>query len=357
MSSAKPFLLATAIFLLSLVPRTLFLQADPPRDLSWSLAPFTDDPAAMTPARLAVQERQGLAAGSAHPDSNPFVSLLLKAVMSVLGTGLWQGRILFAMAGSGCCVLLFVLVRKRLPNQAAVLAGLLLAGNFVFIQYNRLALEETLVIFFGMSALALVEADRPGIWRALAAGGCLAAGAVLVKLHGWLFVPVAGLAVCLSVSRSHGERKPRDLAAWLGAGAAGFTVVWLAGTAFGLKPVYAELGQYLRSPAVQPAAGPILAALGFFDEMLGRTLTIGLGTRLTMRMPMEVLLALVLTLSVASRHPKRWLQMDGSTTILLLWLLFGVLSLGLLRYRPLRYELLLVPPLCGLAALATILFK
>jgi len=340
-----------AIFGLALVLRVLFLQADPPADLSWSLAPFTDGPAAMTPARLAVQARAGLVDDGAHFTSNPFVSLLLQVVMSVLGTGLWQGRVLFVLAGCGCCCLLFLLMRRGGNEFGAVLAGLLLAANFVFIQYNRLALEETLVIFFGLTALVLLCRERAAIWSTAAAGVSLGIGATLVKLHGWAFVPVAVLAV-LSGPRRTKTASDRRLKVEMVAASAAFVAVWLVGTLASFGPVYADLGQYFHPPADQGASGSTPSLLRYTDDLVGRYRTVGLGTRLFARMPVVCLLALLTVVPVARQRPVEWTRLDRTTAAMIAWFLTGLLSLGMLRYRPLRYELLLVPPLCGLAAIA-----
>ena len=329
----------------------MFLRADPPADLSWSLAPFTDGPAAMTPARLAVQARAGLADRGAPFTANPFVALLLQAAMSVLGTGLWQGRVLFVLAGCGCCGLMFLLMRRDGDELGAVLAGLLLAANFVFIQYNRLALEEALVIFFGLSSLVLLCRERTAPWSAIAAGASLGIGAHFVKLHGWMFVPVAAFAVVSGPRRAKTARE-RGLAVSLVATVAAFALVWLIGTLSPLRPVYADLGQYFHLPPGQGASGPLPDVFRYCDDLVGRYLTMGLGTRLFARMPVVCVLALLLLISVARQRPGQWARLGRATSVMTVWLLTGLLSLGLLRYRPLRYELLLVPPLCGLAAVA-----
>ena len=357
---------------LALVPRLLFLQADPSHDLSWSLAPFTDGPAAMTPARMGVQTARGAVFPQAPFDSNPTTTILLRGLMALLGTGLWQGRLLFALAGSASCLLLYLLVARIEGRWAGASAGLLLALNYISIQYSRLALEETLIVLLGLVALSFVRGegsgehcgqsdgppDRPkttGLWRPIATGMLLAAGAIMVKLHGWLFVPVAGLyaAQCFGSRVGNWWRKP--FLRWMVAAASGFFLLWIAASVLHLTPVYAGLSQYFSLPSPGPGgAGPAASTLWRFpNDIVGRFLTLGLGTGLFARMPLVSLLGWLLLLGSLSRSPGRSEDAPRATPFHF-WLLLGALSLGFLRYRPLRYETLIISPLCALAGTALV---
>ncbi|MBI2190803.1 MAG: glycosyltransferase family 39 protein [Planctomycetes bacterium] len=335
------------LFGIAILPRALFLQADPPEDLSWSLAPFTDDPAAMTPARLAVQEWKGLAFQSAHPDSNPFVTRMLAAVMFILGTGLWQGRIIFVLAGCASCVLLATLVRRSAGPLAGFLAGLLLATNDVSIQYNRLALEETLVVFFGLAGMVAARLEAPTRLRALAAGLLLGIGAILVKLHGWLFVAV--LIAAAGVARHPENRRCSRFLNWSSCLATGLLIAWLLGTLLHLRPTYAPIRQYFVPPPTANTSTEII--LNTIGDLPGRFLTLGLGSGLILRMPLLCLLGWGFLIAFFLTSPSSISGGNAGLLLLVAWLALGLASLGLLRYRPLRYEILLIPPLCAFLSL------
>jgi len=364
--------LGMAVFSFAFILRALFLEADPPDDLSWSLSPFLDGPMAMTPARLAVQGSQGLSPEHTHGDANPFISLVLTGVMSLLGAGLWQGRIIFVLAGSASCALLYVVLLGFADKWTSALAGFFLAINYIFVQYNRLAMEETLVIFFGLAGLAVARFGQSGAARTFLGGTLLSVGGLLIKLHGLLFILVFVLT-SLAVPGSSPSRtlfKRLIHRCWPLAG--GILLVWMFAGLAGLKPAYPPLGQYFIAKGQEDPSGlagltlsqnepgrsgdsrwPDLVerAVRTVRDLPGRYLTIGLGTRLFSRMPVLTALSLALLISFFS-NLKGSFSAQPTLTLFAIWLLAGIFTLGLLRYRPLRYELLLVPPMCALAAVA-----
>lgn len=362
--------LGAALFSLAFALRTVRLEADPPGDLSWSLAPFTDDPKAMTRARLEVQHAQGLIDTPDYPNANPFLTRVLTGVMFGLGTGLWQGRLLFAVIGSLSCVLLFLFLQRAAGTGPAFVAGSFLATNFITVEYNRLALEETWLVFFGLAALLVARPEAPGEARAIFSGALAAAGAILIKLHGLLFVLILGLYP-LFAAQAAGDRTLGRFLRWWGCLAAGFLLVWGAGAWLGLKPVYAPLGQYFAvSPvggesgtpakmqlAQDPRGGALRSAdrwmsvgIEILKDLPGRYLSLGLGTRFWDRMALTGLLGWICLVSLLAKPCRQTLEEPPAILVIATWLTGALLALGLLRYRPLRYETLLIPPLCALEA-------
>lgn len=308
------------------------------------MAPFSDGPAAMAPARLRTLQGRGILEKVDHPDSNPFVSTLLWLVMSVSGTGLWQGRILFVLAGSASCSLLFFLMRRTFGDRTSAVAGLMLAVNFTFIQYNRLALEETLVIFFGLAALVIVRIEEPTQLRAAIAGLFLGIAIILVKLHALVFVPGFALAAI----RSHRVRKeetPSPL--WDFFFVLGLLAVLLFGWLLGLKPVYAQLSQYFFGPEVSAAADPH----GFSRDGISGVIS-GLSTNFFLRMPLICLLGWIGFMWLSHQAVRIRPDINENKNLIMSWFAWTLIGLFILHYRPLRYYILLIPPLCAFAAVA-----
>jgi len=340
------------VFLIAVSLRGWSLNSDPSPELSRSLAPFTDGPAAISPARQAMLEDQGYIGHSTHPDSNPFVAGMIWPFLRIAGFGLWQGRLLFVLAGCLSCVVMMLILQRDQLLLTPLFAGLFLATNYVFVQYNRLALEENLVNLLGLISFACL---RTLSLRLSFISGLLAGVTVfLIKLHGLIYVAaMAGALLVCWVSLS--QTKPRlvkVVLAWL----AGFALLFVLSTLFHIKPAYSPLGQYFID--TNPGASALSPASAYLVRTHTRTLSIGIKTGLFHRMPVVCLLAAAFLLSLITRAEHRAKCFSGereqtfipSELILVCMVTASFAGLSILEYRPLRYETLLIPSLTGLAA-------
>jgi 4-amino-4-deoxy-L-arabinose transferase-like glycosyltransferase len=93
----------------------------------------------------------------------PVFSALEYAAFAIFGVGVRQARLVSELAGVVSVLLLAVGVRRAAGVPAGLIAGALLATNYVYVMYNRAAImEATMVAFMVASWYCYVRAqDRP----------------------------------------------------------------------------------------------------------------------------------------------------------------------------------------------------
>jgi 4-amino-4-deoxy-L-arabinose transferase-like glycosyltransferase len=160
--------------------RLLFLDADP--------APSMPDPTIMDEALWADSARGALwfpegwfadDLGNAYLVA-PLYTWLLHGIYQLLGIGLWQTRLLSALASIGTAALAGAMVRRRHGHGTAALATLLVGVCPLLDQHGRFALLESTQSFFLLASFALLFAARRAAWQAALAGAAMGA-AMLVK--------------------------------------------------------------------------------------------------------------------------------------------------------------------------------
>ncbi len=123
----------------ALLPRLLFLGADPPQDMHEHF--FTDE------AWWAHNARNHALFGRWIMDDHnpplygaPLYTAVLRGVYGLLGTGLVPTRLLAALSGALACVVLYLGLRLRHPRSEALAPALLLAGSYFAISHGRVGL-------------------------------------------------------------------------------------------------------------------------------------------------------------------------------------------------------------------------
>jgi 4-amino-4-deoxy-L-arabinose transferase-like glycosyltransferase len=169
-----PFAAALGVVVLvALALRLLFPTADPP----WN--PFVgivwhDEGAWVHNARNRVLFGQWSMDAWNPMYLAPVFTALEYAAFSLFGVGVWQARLVSELAGLGSVVLLALGVRRVAGGTAGLIAGLLLATNYVYVMYNRAALmEATMVALIVASWYCYVRAQERPAWGILAAACAL----------------------------------------------------------------------------------------------------------------------------------------------------------------------------------------
>ncbi len=310
--------------------RALHLRADPPPDLSPSGGYFADEGFWSHNARNKVLFGQW-----ATDDWNDMWAAapnhwLQYTSFSLLGVGLAQARVAPLVLSAVLLGLCYWIGVRFLRGSAGLLCLVLAGTDFLLVMFNRLALLETPVLLFALAALvcACGAAERGSRGWSVAAG-CLLVLAVATKRTAVYLAPA--LIVLMAISRSRGR-----VIGWfiLGVLAAGLS--WLLCVGCHLSEVLTYHRYYASQ---QVAEDPLLKAL--------------------VRQPLLSYFRFsvpVLILGLAGAvHVWRRLIAGGSKArplevACLVWLASGVLYLGTLGYRPLRYYVLLLIPLVLLAA-------
>src|SRR6185437_1543311 len=157
-----------AILLLALSLRTVFPAADPPWRMSVGVV-WHDEGAWVHNAR-----NKALFGGWRQDEWNPmFVAPVFTALeyasFRAFGVGVRQARLVSEAAGL-ISVALFALGIRRLAGvNAALIAGALLATNYVYVMYDRAAIMEALMVAFMVASwYCTTRSAARASWGALA---------------------------------------------------------------------------------------------------------------------------------------------------------------------------------------------
>ena len=332
-----------AVFILGgLLLRASDLRADPPPDLSWSFAPYTDEGLNTYSARNFV-----LYGAWKVDDFFPFVvyplvNFLVAVVFKLFGLGFVQVKIISLLAGIASIWVIYLLVKDESSQLAGIIAALLTATCYPLVMYTRLGLVESVQILFLLLAGLFFSRGlkRSGL---MVLSGLFAAGTVLlVKISAVFVVPVMAAVFVWQFIET---RKDRDALALLrqglgfwfaGVGAA--LLVWFLAVFLPYRGDYIQyvLRHSLESPAGHPES---------LSAYLLNIFTVGAKSRLIPRLPFVALFGFLFLpgLGIAHRPGLRYL---------FAWFVFATLMLGYMNYRPPRYEIILLPPLIVVFAAA-----
>ncbi len=333
-SRFSPFFLLI-IIALGLWLRSADLRADPPPDLSWSFAPYTDESLNTYSAR-----NYALYHTFKVDDFFPFcvyplVNIIVGFIFKIFGIGFVQVKLLSVIAGVLGILVIFFFVKTSAGEIAGLFSSLLLATCYPLVMYSRLGLVETVQILFLLLAGLFWSKGLKKPYLLIFSGLFCAGTFLLVKLSGVFIVGaffILFLNQALSVLKK--EITPRHLLLdllWFITGICLAVLVWLV---LVFLPYRSEYIQYvLRHSTESPAGHPRTITAYLFN-----TFTIGLRSRL---FPRTVWMALIgyLTLPLLAR------KKNPALFYSLLWLVMGMLMLGYMNYRPPRYEIILLPPL------------
>ncbi|MBN2538237.1 glycosyltransferase family 39 protein [candidate division WOR-3 bacterium] len=356
---AVPFLLVLVV-LLGLGLRAVDLKADPPPDLSWSTAHYSDEGMNNYSAR-----NMALYGTWKTDDFLPFViypltNILVALAFKLFGLGFLQVRLVSVLAGVAGVLVMYLLVRREAGRLAGLIAGLALAACYPLVMYSRLGMVETVqILFLLLTGLFYSRGlERP---REMALSGLFAAATVLfVKVSAVFIAPVmvALFAWQFFAARRAPNPAPgfgRGLGFWFaGVGAAAlawFFVVFL--------PYRADYFEYVLRHSLEAPAGHPVSLVNYLVNTFSTGATSGVGSdplvffldsgtfrawfRLIPKLPVIALVGYLALPRLASRPGLRYI---------LLWFVAGVLMLGWMNYRPPRYEIVFVPALVVAFAVA-----
>lgn len=336
------YLLLALLLVIALVLRGADLRADPPPDLSWSFAPYTDE------ALNTYSARNLVLYGSWQQDDflpfciYPLVNILVALVFKLLGIGFAQVKLISLLAGVLSVLIMVLLIKEQASKTAAILSGLLLATCYPLVMYSRLGLVETVQILFLLSTgLFWVKGlKKPGFM--FLSGLFAFATFLLVKISAIFILPALVILFIhqFITGHSQAEKRRRLLVgtSWFLAGAGIAALLWFIVV---FLPYHQQYLRYvLRHSSESPAGHPTNLGAYLFN-----TFTIGLRSQLLPRMIWLTLIGFItLPLQTPGKKPV--------SLYLLLWLVFGMLMLGYMNYRPPRYEIIILPVLLASAGMS-----
>jgi len=353
-SRAFEILLFCFIIGLAFVGGVLFLSSDPPR-ISWSQDVATDPP------QYTYFARNNVLWGSWDLFGHNRFVFFLKSfstvvsylVLSVFGTGRFQANLVAVILNLLTMVFLFLALKKIFSKRTAFLSLFFLGINFVFIMYGRNPFLEISAIFLLVLGFYFMVSSFKKNLLLIPSGVCFAAGIFFGKTMAAFILP-ACLGVLLLWMFEHFSSSNRKInfkpLVFFGSGFLLVTLFWVF---FSYLPAKREVAGYLGEQAFGLYGFPraLQSISGFVTSLFS------FGTDIFYRMPVVFLmsfLGLLLFFQNTGSIKELIKHRDHRSKVkffLVFWLLVAFFLLMALNYRPLRYQLYLIPPICGLAGL------
>ena len=329
-----------ALIALALLPRLIFLGADPPVDFQMGYLP--DEGAWAHNARNHVlfgrwimdEHNPGIFAA-------PLYTLALDILYRVIGIGLVETRLLSALSGFLTCVAWYAGLRAVLPVRRALPSALVLSLGYFMLSNNRVAFTESFqLMLITLSVAAVLHSLRRPRWAIV--GGCCFVLSLLVKPSAAIIGVVLGV---FWVIRYRSNRELRAPVLFIGSGIALAVALAVVFVLPHWAQVSQQLGVSLRN---------VYSEGGHADQ--GRMALFGwqaLGLSMNWFFIQCAVLLLVTALFAAARLGRAVDEpMDAAEILSWIWLGLGMVFLANQRYQPDRRFLLLLPPLAFLACSA-----
>ena len=336
-----------AILALGLLMRTLYPAADPPWRSTVGVV-WHDEGAWTHNAR-----NKALFGAWRQDDWNPvYIAPVFTALeylsFKAFGVGVRQARLVSEIAGLASVLLLALGVRRIAGPIAALIAGALLATNYVYVMYDRAALMEALMAAFIVASwYCTTRAERQPAWGAMA--GVCAVLAFFTKAAAAFYIGALGLLVVASAFRRRDLRpesqdlRPKGRSSLT---SSIWTIVGLAASAaligiFFVIPHWSDYQYYnwqisvTRKPSYDLAS--LIMRVTWFP-ILHDTFS-------------RMWLALALGLFGAWGIAARWRSASDGERLLLIWVVVGVVELLVHDVGNERRFVFLIPALIALASL------
>jgi 4-amino-4-deoxy-L-arabinose transferase-like glycosyltransferase len=353
---------------LGILVRLAFLSADPPLDLSWSQDVNTD------PGQYTSFARSKVLMGEWDPFGIPFLVLWLNSAYTLisflffkfLGVGRFQTNLVAASLSVLTLVFFYLAIKRGVNRATALLATGFLGVNYILVMYSRNTFTEVQVIFFIVLGIYLLALGLDRSWFLIYSGACFAVSILFGKMLAVFILPacLGVLAVGALDEFSAGHRKVQFSPILFFA--AGFLVVVLSWYFLIYSPSAETVSEFVSVMSVGMYGSP--QALGSVSDFFYSLFSFGgvtrtflsenyrIGTDLFFRMPFIFILSFLFLLGYffkVFRAKSIFKNLTSSPKLELffaLWLVVGILALMPWNYRPLRYQILVIPPMCALTA-------
>jgi 4-amino-4-deoxy-L-arabinose transferase-like glycosyltransferase len=326
------------ITVVALLLRVIFPTADPPTNPFMGIV-WHDEGAWVHNARIRVLFGQwSLDAWNPMYLAPVFTALEYVSFM-LFGVGVWQARLVSEMLGVISVVALALGVRRIAGDTGGIIAGALLATNYVYVMFNRAAvLEATMVAFMVVAWYGYTRAQERPVWGALAAIAALLA--FFSKAAAAFFVGAIGLEALVALWRPSSADSPACRRAAV-ATMAGFAIGGAIALAVFVVPAWTEFRFYNWQMSVTRKPAYTMQAL--VDRASWFPVLHDSFTR------MWLILALSVTAALAALS--RWRSLTAPVRLLLLWGGLGAIELMIHDVGNERRFLLFIPAFAALAAI------
>jgi 4-amino-4-deoxy-L-arabinose transferase-like glycosyltransferase len=290
----------------------------------------------------------------------------------LLGVGRWQANLVAASLSSLTLVFFYLAIKKGKDQKAALLATFFLGINYILVMYSRSTFAEVSVIFFIALGIYFFVLGMKKDWPLIPSGACFAVSIFFGKMLAMFILPVCLGVVVLSAlgEFSAGYRKIKySLILFFAAGSLSVVLLWFF---LIYSPFSENVSQFVSGMSVGLYGSPrgfesitdfiySLFSFGGVTQVFASK-KYSLGTDLFYRMPFLFILSLLFLLGLffkvfkVKSILKNLKSCSRPKLFFALWFAAGIFALMPWNYRPLRYQILLIPPMCALAAFCLVDF-
>ncbi len=332
----------TALALLLLIGfllRVNHLTADPPPNLSWSLAPYTDEGAHVINSKNKLLFGQWMLDEWFRMGVSPLFSVVMFGVFKLFGFGFFQARLVSVISAVGVTLLTFLVLKKSASTKTALVGAFLATTSYLWIMQNRMATEESFLALVLLLAIFFWIKTPVRAYQFFVAG-FLSVGAVLfVKLLGLFFLPILPLEfIRQRWLADDSPIKPLNfkpilffIAGGLAAAGIWFVAVYL--------PFPKEVGAILAASSTESAGGHPTSIGTFLKNVFTLATNDHLTPRAWVVFPLAIVSLFFWTFNIRERL-RRALPLEFIST---LWFLGALLLLSSMNYRPIRYQMIMLP--------------
>jgi len=338
------YILLGVIVLLGAYLRFSHLSADPPTDLSWSLSLYTDEGAIAINARDKVLFGQWKMDDFFRMGISSLLSVIYFFIFKLFGTGFIQIRVLPVLSSLGSILLVFFLLKREKSIYSAVFSSFFLSIAYIYVMHNRLALEETSLLFFLLLSLFFLQLGKDKRLYFLLSGFTFVLAVLFVKISGLFFLAIMFLEFVRWIWMEKDEKKKKlwQSLSYFVVGLAIGGIIWLL---LVLLPYKSAVIGYIQAGVLKSPAGNA-ANLGSY---LRSIITLGISDKLFPRLFFIFILSFLYILYWVRNIGEKIKSGASMEFVSVCWAILGIFFLSYPNYHPIRYQLLLVPPLCILA--------
>lgn len=313
-----------------------------------------------------------------HGDWNPFgqyrfvlwinsaYTLISFLFYKLVGLGRFQSNLLAVLLNLFTILFIYLAIRKTLDKTAALFSLFLLGINYIMLVYSRNTFSEISTLFFIALGFYFLILGLEKNFFLILSGASHACAFLFGKMLAAFILPVGlGVLVLVAFEKISAERKKINLFPLImfSIGLLGAVLPWYL---IIYNPVPGDVKFYLKEMSTGLYGAPV--ALNSIKDFIYSLFSLGYvsgifegaphrpGTDFFYRMPFVFLLSCLFSIFYFFKIFKgNFLEKIKSTTrtefYLVFWLIVGFIALMPWNYRPLRYQLLIIPPICALAGI------
>lgn len=336
-------LLIGLLFVLFLILRLIHLPADPPVDLSWSGGLFGDEGGYAHNARNKVLFGIWVTDDLNPIFYNPILTFVTYLTFKAFGVGLIQLRLINVITSFLGLVLIFLILKKSAGKTIALIATFFLGFNYVFLMYSRLGLNDTFLTFFLILTLFFLHRGlEKDLYLFLT--GIFSFAVYVCKASAAYFIFVVAISLLFALFQKSPEinkrRIIRSLSLFL-CGLMAASLVWFVFYFWPHRSIITSYGSNWARLSLPENVHQLFSNLRspYLFKYFSSTPVVLLICCLYLPFLIYFLIA-------------GWKKVHFIEFFALIWLAGGYICINGLNYRPLRYFISLLPPMCILSSFA-----